>query len=170
MRLGGGSLPWAASCSSSVVKVQGSFHSDPHPLLLSGPPWDPQPLSCCAVSLLCIQLVVTPATSEQFPKREWGHPACNPGFLWEELRFAPALRLPQASANEAVAAGAAARGTLDTWPGLWRWGAGFSLCFLPPPRAGRQVWESEGNRHGVAPEPSRPSHCGRGSGGKQPAH
>lgn len=36
------------------------------------------------------QLVVTPATSEQLP-RSWGHRACNPGFLGEELRFAHAL-------------------------------------------------------------------------------
>lgn len=108
---------------SSPAFPLGAHSCPPQKVEHSNPPGDPQPLSC-AVSLLCIQLVVTPATSEQFPKREWGHPACNPGLLWEELRFAPALRLPQASAsaNEAVAEGAASRGALDIWPGLWRWG------------------------------------------------
>ena len=35
-----------------------------------------------------------------------GYPACNPGFLWEELRFV----LPWASADDAVTVGGAAKG------------------------------------------------------------
>lgn len=112
------------------------------------------PCSSCSV-----HLVVTPALLSSSPRRSRATLPVTLDFVGKNSGFcvlhSPRLQLMMLAPWELA---------LDAW--CCEGGAQASPCPLPP--AGLQAQKSKGNRHRVAPEPSRPSHSGDGSGGNRP--